>query len=556
MIGYGRTAMTTKSIVARLCQVAVDVHIDARALTYTSRDRPKGLSRATPLAYRWRPQVPEDRKVCVIGIDAIDPELLRSLAQSGRMPTLRSLLDNSVCASTDNSPYIGETPWPNFFTAVNPARHGRYFHSQIVPGSYRTKLFHARDIKAPPYWSTLSAAGKRVLIVDVPKSHVAGPLNGIQIVDWASHDQEITAGLSSWPRDLARQLDDRFGRDPIAANDFGGNGPRDFRAYRDAVVANIERKTRLATALMSTSDWDHSLIVYDDGHHVGHYAWHLHDQQHPDYDPALRQRYGDPLESVCIALDSALEQILEKLQPDCLLAIVISGGIGPNYHATYILDSILRRLEGVKSGSDKINNPLRSLWRSLPVSLNWLLTPIQNTARNILMESDRRRRRAFMLPAADEVGSIRINLVGREPDGLIPPGRDFERFCANLEEKLMKLRIIDTDEPAVDSVIRVADFCTGPYVDHLPDLIVCWNRQRPIPGVQSPDIGTLRMPESNSRRGIHTNPGLLLLRTDGNVRGRVANDVHLMDIAPTICSWMSITLDDVDGKVIPEFADA
>ncbi|MGB7931649.1 MAG: hypothetical protein WCH04_05405 [Gammaproteobacteria bacterium] len=309
-----------------------------------------------------------NRKVFVFAIDSIDPDLLLGLARSGRLPALRSLLGESVRAYTDNKPLISESTWVNFFTAVNPARHGRYFHSQIEPGSYRTKLFHAHDVKAPPYWSRLSAAGKRVIVVDVPKTCVTKSLNGIQIVNWASHDQEDTLRNLTWPPGLSRELDRRFGADPLGANDFGGNGPRDIGAYRDATVANVARKTRLATSLMKETDWDHFLVAYDDGHHVGHYAWHLHDPNHPDHDPALRERIGDPLEDVCVALDTALQTILANLGPDCVFALYVSHGIGPGYHASYILDALLRRLEGAKPPRSYPVNSLRTLWRTMPVS--------------------------------------------------------------------------------------------------------------------------------------------------------------------------------------------
>jgi predicted AlkP superfamily phosphohydrolase/phosphomutase len=486
-----------------------------------------------------------DKKVFVFAIDSIDPDLLLGLAQSGRMPALKS----SVWAYTDNTPSIGESIWLNFITAVNPARHGRYFHSQIVPGSYRTRLFRPTDVKAPSYWSRLSEAGKRVVVVDVPKTCVSGPLNGIQIVDWATHDQEISAGLSTWPPGLASQLDRRFGADPIRANDFGGNGPRDIGAYRDSTVANVARKTKLATSLMKEADWDHFLLVYDDGHHVGHYTWHVHDPDHPDHDPVLRERIGSPLEDVCLALDTALQTILENLEPDCVFTLFVSHGIGPNYHATYILDAILRRLEGVRPGRGRPVNSLRALWRAMPVSLNWLLTPVQNAARNALLEPDRRRRKAFLLPATDDAGLIRINLAGREPRGLIQPGADYARFCDSLEEDLLALRNAETGGAVVDRVTRVAELCCGPCLDQLPDLSVSWNRADPIRVVQSAAIGTVRMPERNSRKGIHTQQGLFLVRTTSGNEGRLPQPVRVMDIAPTICSWTGVDLDNVDGSV-------
>jgi len=465
------------------------------------------------------------------------------------MPALRSLLGESVRAYTDNNPGVSESTWVNFFTAVNPARHGRYFHSQIEPGSYRTKLFHATDVKAPPYWSRLSAAGKRVIVVDVPKTCVTKSLNGIQIVNWATHDQEDTSRNLTWPPDLSRELDRRFGADPVGANDYGGNGPRDIGAYRNATVASVARKTRLATSLMKETDWDHFLLAYDDGHHVGHYTWHLHDPNHPDHDATLRERIGDPLEDVCVALDTALQTILGNLEPDCVFALYVSHGIGPDYHATYILDALLRRLEGARQPRSYPVNSLRTLWRSMPLSSHRFLTPLQNAARNVLLGSDRRRRKAFALPATDDVGLIRINLAGREPHGLIQPGAEYERFCDTLEERLLALTNADTGEPVVDKVTRIAEGCHGPFLDQLPDLCVNWNRAGPIRAVQGAGIGKLHMPQRNARKGIHTPEGLFMVRTASGREEQLPQPVSVLDIAPTLCAWSGVELENVEGRV-------
>jgi predicted AlkP superfamily phosphohydrolase/phosphomutase len=252
---------------------------------------------------------------------------------------------------------------------------------------------------------------------------------------------------------------------------------------------------------------------------------------------------------VCGRLDTALQKILAKLGRDCVFVLYVSHGIGPGYQANYIFDAILRRLEGARPRRSYPVNSLRALWRAMPLSYYGLLTPLQNAARNALLGSDRRRRKAFALPGTDDVGLIRINLVGREPHGRVQPGAECERFCDRLEERLLALTNAETGEPVVDRVTRVAGLCRGPLLDRLPDMCVDWNRAAPIREVQGAGIGTLKMPQRNSRKGIHTPRGLVLVRTAGGRTGQLPQDISVLDIAPTLCSWSGVELVDVDGRV-------
>ena len=101
---------------------------------------------------------------------------------------------------------------------------------------------------------------------------------------------------------------------------------------------------------------------------------------------------------------------------------------------------------------------------------------------------------------------MRLNLRGRERDGIVPPGE----ADALLDEMAEGLRtFVDLDgAPAVEAVDRVADqFGTGARAHQLPDLIVRWT-PRPatrIEGVRSERYGTvLRHGVGSGRSGNHT----------------------------------------------------
>ncbi len=487
-------------------------------------------------------------RTLVLGIDSLSPHLLNEFMDDGELPNFSRLREQSTACPTVNPPNLSETIWTNFYTAVGPGHHGRYFHSQIVPGTYKTRIFHTRDLQAVPYWKRLGDAGCEVVVVDVPKCALTEGLNGVHVANWASHDQELDDGFRTSPAEYGRRLQ-RYGPDPVSRDDFGGNGPADHAAFCASLIRNIERKTRFLVDLIDQRSWQHCLFVYDDAHAVSHYAWHLHDQSHPQHDPELAARVGDPIRSVCRALDNALGRLLARLDPSVRLLTFLSHGIGPAYHATYVVDEVLRRFQGAALGRGRPVNRLRMIWRSIPVRFHDHLLPVQNLLKDLLLEPDRRRREAFVLPASDDSAVLRINLAGREPAGIVAPGAAFEDCCKRISSQLKSLVNADTGNPVVDDVIRVADYCAGPNLDHLPDLIVKWRRTEPIRAVSAAQIGTVAMPTHHSRTGSHIEDGMLLaFHPNGPAGGGLSDPIRVLDIAPTLCALHGVALPGVEGR--------
>ena len=122
------------------------------------------------------------RLLCV-GLDSMDPDLIREGAREGWLPTFAALFESAAFAPTINPPglYIGAL-WPSFATALSPVRHGRYCYAQLDAGTYRPRPIRARDVKGTPFWAALDRAGRRVAVFDVPKVPAIEGFGGAQLV--------------------------------------------------------------------------------------------------------------------------------------------------------------------------------------------------------------------------------------------------------------------------------------------------------------------------------------------------------------------------------------
>jgi predicted AlkP superfamily phosphohydrolase/phosphomutase len=71
-------------------------------------------------------------------------------------------------------------------------------------------------------------------------------------------------------------------------------------------------------------------------------------------------------------------------------------------------------------------------------------------------------------------GNLFVNLRGREPLGIVEPGRDYEAVRQAIAEALSGLRDPETGRQVVKKVHRREEVFDGPYLEQAADLLVEW----------------------------------------------------------------------------------
>ncbi len=170
------------------------------------------------------------------------------------------------------------------------------------------------------------------------------------------------------------------------------------------------------------------------------------------------------------------------------------------------------------------------------------------------------RTRALSL-LADLQGYIRINLRGREAQGVVEPGGEYESLCAEIADGLATFRDADTGEPVVAAIGRPRElFGDGGRVDRLPDLLVKWCA---MPSAQhraivSERFGTIAWPTPGravtGRSGNHRPDGFLVAAGPHIAPGSV-DGAHIMDLAPTVHALFGVpTPSQMRGKPLAPVA--
>lgn len=496
-------------------------------------------------------------KVLLIGLDSAEPELLERWAADGTMPVLRRLRDSGFLARTRVPRGMGNGAlWPSVFTGVNPGRHGRYFRNPVVPGSYEPGHFDPdRGFLARPFWEALSDAGRRVGILDMVVAPLSPSLHGFQIADWTTHD--AVGPPRSTPAELIREVTDRFGGDPLHGNGDVARDGAGYRLLRDQLVERVRAKTACALHYLARGPWDFFTVAYADPHDIGHQCWHLHDPSNPRHDAELVRAMGDPLRDVYVALDDAIGRLLDAVDGEATVLLFSGPGMGPPYSANHLLEEILRRLDAPRRTLETraLDLARRAYRLFVPAHIRERPSAAVTAVAQRAHHAEMQRRRFFSVVNQQNAGAIRLNVVGREPQGVVRRGAQFDAVCDELETELRALVNLDDGKPLVTDVIRMAREFHGPALDSMPDLLAVWRRDRPIERVGSPRIGELTGRRVTTiRTGDHTPNAELLAWGRGVRRGHAEAAIAAEDIAPTIAALLGVALPDSDGASIPAVA--
>ena len=141
--------------------------------------------------------------------------------------------------------------------------------------------------------------------------------------------------------------------------------------------------------------------------------------------------------------------------------------------------------------------------------------------------------RVFSLPT-DRNTYLRVNLRGREPQGCVAPGSEYDALLTYVETEFRALVNGQTGRPAVEDVFRPQELYPGPRARDLPDLVVLWSSDGPIDVLQSRTIGRIESRVTEQRSGNHRPEGFLLARGPAFKSGPADLRGDILQLAPTL----------------------
>jgi predicted AlkP superfamily phosphohydrolase/phosphomutase len=491
-------------------------------------------------------------RVLFIGLDAVESTLIERWVEEGRLPAMAGLYNHGAAYELDNCwQTLPTAVWPELTGGRSPGKVALFFAPrQLHTGEVEPRRVERDEVDPRGFWTIASDAGMRVAAVDLPWTVPPQDLNGVFLSEWGTHDRWF--GTACFPDRLVDEIHGKFGDYPVGLcdEDYGDSIDERVRLASD-LRSGIDYETRLFLDLLAREDWDLFACAFGQFQCVGHNFWEFMDAG-DDVPKTVRNAIFDVVSKV----DESIAALRAAAGREAVSIVVASHGMGPLVGGHQLMEEVLVRI-GSASGS----GPAAQLRSRLPPGLRRTirkLTPsplrrrLQHAAGSLPTPLESAATRAVALPA-DVNGFIRLNLQGREPNGVITPGAEADAELSKIREALLELEDPASGERLVVEVVSAEEaFGLDRHLD-VPDLMVRFRTDLGrIDSCVSERLGRVTVPHRVAKRsGDHTGEARLWIAGEGIEPTNTPSRAHALDVAPTILSLLDIPIPpDLDGQPV------
>ena len=334
----------------------------------------------------------------------------------------------------------------------------------------------------------------------------------------------------STPEDWAEELAEKFG--PYKTMGWAidtwaiSEGFANEQMFWDDMVWTVEKYRRMYQDFLRSGD-DLFIQCFEFPDRVGHVFWRLIDAQHPAYDAQLAARWGSALEKSYVLMDEIVGEAMQAAEKNNAALIVISDhGFATwrksvNYNTWLVQNGYL----GMRSGVEARERNLEILFDS---GQFW---------ENV----DWSRTRAYALG----LGNLYINLKGREAQGIVEPGADYDALKLELKQRLEAMVDPENGARPVSRVVSREEAYRAFDPNLMPDLFVTNNDgyrvswQTSLGGIQKDLFETNRRVWSGDHCSL--DPNLVKGIFFYNRKLETTREPYIADIYPTVLALLGLT---------------
>jgi predicted AlkP superfamily phosphohydrolase/phosphomutase len=456
--------------------------------------------------------------------------------------------------------------WTSFMTGKNPGKHGLYDWIHRRHDSYGVSPVTAAHCQDPTLWSLLSSAGRRACVINVPMTFPPSAVKGVMISGLPAPSTQVTI---TYPPHLLDEVEASVGEYLLYPDPGQAYSDSGVDAFLDKLYRTTETRLRVLDYLRAREDWDFTMMVLNGTDTVQHAMWKYMSADHPLHQADKYEKYGDAILRYFQYVDRALDRIVTGLDDGATLVIMSDHGFGP-FHKFIHLNNWLRQqgwLQIKTSPWAKAKSGLFGLGFT-PMGVYNLLMRLglgafkrevvrgrgQGLLRRLFLSFDDVDWQRTVAYSLGNVGQISLNVLGREPQGCVEPGEQYESLRDEIIDRLCQLQDPETGERVVEAAYRREEVYWGRNTERAADIVFIPTRLEYF-GFGEYEFGSHEIVERVERgiSGTHRLNGMVLFWGPASSVGVHLADAQIIDLAPTILRMMGEPVPkDMDGKVLTE----
>ena len=489
-------------------------------------------------------------KALIIGLDGTTWNVLTDDVLQTHMPNLWQLRQRGSWGVLNSTiPAVTPAAWTSCTSGCRPVKHGLLDFQKYRFESNAFTASSSTDVRVPSMWHYLGEQGYRVASINVPFTYPVYPINGVMISGLGCPG---TSTAFTYPPSFKEKLLSEVPDYGIALGPEGLNKRnKGMGQTREAFTASINRlarrfENRLEAARMIQRDEpvDIMMVQFQQLDLLQHLAWPYVSAQTRDDFPWHR----DEIFRLYRRLDELVGELIGMAHPtDGLIAVVSDHGFGPTPFAVnpnkYLEDwGYIRRL-----------SPLGRLVRR--VRRNVIQARIGDTREmtvNLKQPINWSQTRAIVL-LRPIYGALYLNVKGRQPDGYVEPGADYDDIIADLKARFARIENPINGEKVFERVVTPMDLwgVDGVANEIMGDLLLIQKQSyRMSKSLKRNQPGIVEYGLHSMKASWHYTEGTHILVGKGIKSGQHIQ-ANLIDIAPTLYAWLGLPIPaEVDGEPV------
>jgi len=446
------------------------------------------------------------RKALLMGLDCAAPDLLFNRFID-RLPNFRRMMERGAYGRLESTdPPITIPAWMVMASSRSPGAMGLYGFRHRMENSYKDIwIASSRRVKVKKIWDYVAEAGGRSCIVAVPPSYPPVPIEGWLVGCFITPDAKRDY---TYPSELGREIEGLVG-EYLPDVEFR---IEDKRGLIKGIYEMTEQHFEVVKHLMRTRDWQFFMFVEIGLDRVHHAYWKYFDEEHNLHQPG--SEFEKVVEDYYAYLDGKVGELLEIIDDDTVVLIASDHG-GKRMKGAICINSWL-----AEQGLLKLMRPVEKISRLEEADIDWEETVAWGWG--------------------GYYARIFLNVKGREPHGVVDP-EEYERVRNEIADRISKIRGPNGEEWR--TVVLKPDEVFAECRGDPPDLMVYFDdlywRSAGTMG-----HGDIYLPENDTGPddAVHDKMGLYIYYDQKKDLGGQAEDLRIIDVAPTILKAMDLPI--------------